>query len=509
MSDIKYNEGLESIIKGINKTVDAVRSTFGPNGSTVFIKDRNRLINTKDGVTVARFINLEDPFENIGAMLVKEVAEKSNSEVGDGTTSSCILIQSLVNKIQESLVQYDKKYLLNQLNEIEKYLLEYLSKNKIDIDIENIRDVALIASNGDEEIANLLYSIFKNKGKNVDIRLEKIDEKGLSVEYSNGYTINRGYASPLFINNPSHEECYLREPDVIVYPKEVNSIRDIAEILEQYANPKSPVVFMCNYMNPQTIADISNNNMNNLLECLVVQTPINNNEDDMQDLLSVINAEKEDDYFIGSVDAVCARCQYTTFIKDNMNTKDRVQELNKRLQDKSISKYDKEKVKSRIYQLQGGSATIRIGANSNVEQKEIEDRVEDAVKACQAALKNGVVPGGGIFTARAASTYDANIKKNIFSSCFNDCYILLCNDAIQNEFGLSISIDYPGTEPTDEQKKQSYKIIKKEDGTYDFVYGNCLDLGIIDPADVVENSIKNSVSVARSVLTNKVSINND
>ena len=113
MSDIKYNEGLESIIKGINKTVDAVKSTFGPNGNTVFIKDRNRLINTKDGVTVARFINLEDPFENIGAMLVKEVAEKSNSEVGDGTSSSCILIQSLVNKIQESLVQYDKKYLLN------------------------------------------------------------------------------------------------------------------------------------------------------------------------------------------------------------------------------------------------------------------------------------------------------------------------------------------------------------------------------------------------------------
>lgn len=502
MSDIKYNEGLDSIIKGINKTVDAVRSTFGPNGSTVFIKDRNRLINTKDGVTVARFINLEDPFENIGAMLVKEVAEKSNSEVGDGTTSSCILIQSLVNKIQESLVQYDKKYLLNQLNEIEKYLLEYLSKNKIDIDIENIRDVALIASNGDEEIADLLYSIFKNKGKNVDIRLEKIDEKGLSVEYSNGYTINRGYASPLFINNPSHEECYLREPDVIVYPKEVNSIRDIAEILEQYANPKSPVVFMCNYMNPQTIADISNNNMNNLLECLVVQTPINNNEDDMQDLLSVIDAEKEDDYFIGSVDAVCARCQYTTFIKDNMNTKDRVQELNKRLQDKSISKYDKEKVKSRIYQLQGGSATIRIGANSNVEQKEIEDRVEDAVKACQAAFRKGVVSGGGYFLTRASMNYDDK-DQNVFIKCFESPFNLL----IQNDFKINFLLDeYLKFEKDayNTVNTYSYKIINGE-----VIQGNCLELGIIDPAEVIENAIKNSVSVARSVLTNKVSINND
>lgn len=502
MSDIKYKDGLDSIIKGINKTVDAVKSTFGPNGSTVFIKDRNRLINTKDGVTVARFINLEDPFENIGAMLVKEVSERSNSEVGDGTTGAAVLIQALVNKIQESLVQYDKKYLLEQLNEIEEYLLNYLQKNKIDIDIENIKDVALIASNGDEEIANLLDSIFKTKGKNVDIRLEKIDEKGLFVEYSDGYTINRGYASPLFINNPSHEECYLREPDIIVYPKEVNSLRDIAYILEPYTEPKRPVVFMCNYMNPQTIADISNNNMKQLLECLVVQTPINNNEDDMQDLLSVIDAEKEGDYYIGSVDAVCARCQYTTFIKKEMNTKERVNELNKRLKDSSISKYDKEKIKSRINQLQGGSATIRIGANSNVEQKEIEDRVEDAVKACQAAFRNGVVSGGGYFLTRASMNYDHK-KEKIFTECFESTFKHLMNQEYSVNFILDEYLKI-NKDAYNYVNTYSYKIING-----DVVQGNCLELGIIDPTEVIENEIKNSVSVARSVLTNNVSINND
>ena len=804
MSDIKYKEGLDSIINGINKTVDAVKSTFGPNGNTVFIKDRNRLINTKDGVTVARFINLDDPFENIGAMLVKEVSERSNSEVGDGpqplyskvltpngwvkigdlkigdkvcgtnksiqtvlgvfdkgekdvyqitigkdrkvlcsgdhvwtlkkiyckdkkqytvnkiledgittkskgahkyyvpisipeftkqelplnpyligvllgdgsltdsgieicigynkkhiipdgvkfnlledpkrkcfrikisksiipflkeagifglkskdkyipekylfsdyndriellnglldtdghinkkglfefstisekmyhdflnliyslgynawhgirnrtgnsysstaifriyqtkgrkhglpitnieklntkekmvcikvsnedhlyytdnfvlthnTTGSAILIQSLVNKIQDSLIKYDKKYLLEQLNEIENYLLNYLYENKIDIDIENIKDVALIASNGDKDISDLLYSIFKTKGKNVDIRLEKIDEKGLFVEYSNGYTINRGYASPLFINNPSQEECFLKNPDVIIYPKEVNSLREIANILEYYTNPTTPVVFMCNYMNPQTIADISKNNMNQLLECLVVQTPINNNEDDMKDLLSVISAEKENDYYIGSVDAVSSRCQYTTFIKNKMNNEKRIKELSDRLNINSISKYDKEKIISRINQLQGGAATIRIGANSNVEQKEIQDRVEDAVKACQAAFRNGVVPGGGYFLAKASFNYDSKNEK-IFTECFRSPF----NELTPKDNEFIILQD-------NKTNTYSYKIVNGN-----IIQGDCLELGIIDPVEVIENEIKNSVSVARSVLTNKVSINND
>lgn len=502
MSDIKYKEGLDSIINGINKTVDAVKSTFGPNGNTVFIKDRNRLINTKDGVTVARFINLDDPFENIGAMLVKEVSERSNSEVGDGTSGASILIQSLVNKIQDSLIKYDKKYLLEQLNEIENYLLNYLHENKIDIDIENIRDVALIASNGDKDISDLLYSIFKTKGKNVDIRLEKIDEKGLFVEYSNGYTINRGYASPLFINNPSQEECFLKNPDVIIYPKEVNSLREITNILEYYTSPTTPVVFMCNYMNPQTIADISKNNMNQLLECLVVQTPINNNEDDMKDLLSVISAEKENDYYIGSVDAVSSRCQYTTFIKNKMNNEERIKELSNRLNINSISKYDKEKIISRINQLQGGAATIRIGANSNVEQKEIQDRVEDAVKACQAAFRNGVVPGGGYFLARASANYDHK-KEKIFTECFEAPFNCLMNPGYKVDFILD---EYLKTNKNayDYVNTYSYKIINGE-----VVQGNCLELGIIDPVEVIENEIKNSVSVARSVLTNKVSINND
>lgn len=259
---------------------------------------------------------------------------------------------------------------------------------------------------------------------------------------------------------------------------------------------------MCNYMNPQTIADISNNNMKQLLECLVVQTPINNNEDDMQDLLSVIDAEKEGDYYIGSVDAVCARCQYTTFIKKEMNTKERVNELNKRLKDSSISKYDKEKIKSRINQLQGGSATIRIGANSNVEQKEIEDRVEDAVKACQAAFRNGVVSGGGYFLTRASMNYDHK-KEKIFTECFESTFKHLMNQEYSVNFILDEYLKI-NKDAYNYVNTYSYKIING-----DVVQGNCLELGIIDPTEVIENEIKNSVSVARSVLTNNVSINND
>lgn len=504
MSDIKYKEGTESIIKGINKTVDSVKETFGPNGNTVFIKDHGRLINTKDGVTVAKFINLEDPFEDIGSMLVKEVAEKSNSMVGDGTTSSCILIQALANKVNENKDKLDKKVLLKKLNEMEEFLLEYLKESKIDIDIENIKDVAMIASNGDDEVANTLYSIFSNKGKDVDIRLEKMDEKGIHVEYSDGYIINRGYASPLFINNPSREECYLTDVDIIIYPKEVNSMREIVDILEDYTEPVTPLVFMCNYMNPQTIADISRNNMDQRLECLVVQTPINNNEDDMKDILSVIEAEKEKDYYIGHVDGVSAKCQFTTFIKKKMNTKDRIDELKERLSDNSISKYDKDKVISRINKLQGGTATIHIGGNSNVEQKELEDRIEDAVKACQAAFRNGVVPGGGYFLAKAANTYNENKEKNLFYKCFCEPLYLILKETKEP---FSIIIDYPG-ESVEKKKRDSYRLNIHKDGTQEIVYGDCLELGIIDPAEVIENSIKNSISVAKSILTNNVSIYN-
>lgn len=507
MSDIKYKEGLDLVISGINKTVDAVKITYGPYGKTAFIKDRGRLINTKDGVTVAKNITLEDPFENIGSMLVKEVAEKSNMSVGDGTTTSCILIQSLVNEIAKNKHEIDNLDMLNMLDYLEAESLKLLNESSIPISIKNIRDVAMISSNNDKRIADILYNIYSLKGEYVDIRLEKMDEKGLHVEYSNGYTIDRGYASPLFINNPTKEECFMSNVDVIIYPKEVNSMREIVNLLSSYTNPSTPLLFMCNYMNPQTIADISKNNMEQRLECLVVQTPINNNEEDIKDLLCVIDGEKEDGYYVGHIDAVSSKCQNTTLVKHIINNNNRVRELNESLKNKDLSKYDKDKIKSRINRLNGGSAKIFIGGNSNVEQKELEDRVEDAVKSCQAAFRKGVAAGAGYRLATIAKyieKYNRTNNKNIFTKCFYDPVfkIIEYNHTFINDVKYRLE-KYDGS-----KFSLSMKLLKDEDGNLKLFFGDCIELGIIDPVEVIENEIKNSISVARSVLTNGVVINN-
>lgn len=403
----------DKLIAGIDKLADTVKATLGPNGKTVLFSDTNgKLVATKDGVSVAKQVrDLKDPFENYGAMLARQAAEKTLQEVGDGTTTSTILAQAFIKegiKLLDSGVQLT--YLRKEWNRLKDDIIQELKKITSPCKtMEDKINVATISANNDRELGKLIATAITKVGKDGVLTVEEDKENvNDSFELQKGMQIKRGFVSPYFINNTHKHLCEFVDSKILVLAESIENFPALVPLLEKIHSTKTPLVIFCNSISDSVLQNLIPNVTENHLKLCVVEIPGEGlmQEENAEDISAVVNAPviktslgKLIKHLTESDFGECKRTLVTPFtttliVKDNNNqkVKARITSLKEAMEDVE----DKEALKRRIARLSGGIGTIKIGKGTEIEQKEKRDRVEDALFATTAAIEDGIVAGGGM-----------------------------------------------------------------------------------------------------------------
>src|SRR5574341_280319 len=511
--DVKCSEEARSkVLRGVNILADAVKVTLGPKGRNVVLeKSWGAPTVTKDGVSVAKEIELKDKFENMGAQMVKEVASKTSDVAGDGTTTATVLAQSIV---QEGM-----KFVAAVMNPMDL-------KRGIDKAVEGVTDelkkisqpcktskeiaqVGSISANADVDIGKIISDAMDKVGKEGVITVE--DGKSLNNELDvvEGMQFDRGYLSPYFINNPEKQIAVLEEPYILLHDKKISSIRELLPLLEQVAQAGKPLLIIAEEVEGEALATLVVNNIRGILKTSAVKAPGFGDRrkamlEDMAVLtggtvsseelgLKLENATLKD---LGKAKKVESGKENTTIIDGAGSKKDiegRVKQIRVQI-DEATSDYDKEKLQERVAKLAGGVALVKVGAATEVEMKEKKARVEDALHATRAAVEEGVVPGGGVAYLRAR----ANLKVK--------------GDNHDQDAGIKIVLRAL-EEPTrwiaanagDEPSVVINKLIEGK-GNFGFnaqtgEYGDLVQMGVLDPTKVARCALQNAASVAGLILT--------
>jgi len=509
------------LIEGISKISKAVKSTLGPSGQTVLIESQNHtggITVTKDGVTVAKSIDLLDPIENLAVKMMKQAADKTALDAGDGTTTSIVLAEALVLELLKEMDEASKKGItLNKtelLKEIVKEAEEYadsLTKNSIKLSKKMLSDVATISANNDKELGKIISDAYKKVGKNGIVTVEKASGEKTYADVTDGFKLDRGYASGLFINNQEKDECIFEDCYVLVCDAEIDNIFQIEGILKEVVKDQKKLVIIapCSTNMINTLA--ANVVKNGVRICVVPPPNFGWKQHElMEDIAISLGAtyfsEKTGDDLsliqfddLGFAEKVVIGRNSSVVIKDaeiNQDLiKERVDQL--RAQYKTTkTKADRDHILNRIASLSGGIGVIFAGGLTDIEQKEKYDRIDDAVCAVRAALEEGILPGGGVALYNYAIT-----PKN-----------LIVSDDLENSMAKSIlrtALKAPyrqilknaGLEPNDSLPFDKQKFNHKG---YDVKGGKVCDMienGIIDPAKVTKSALLNAVSVATTILS--------
>ena len=513
--DVQFgNEVRQKMVNGVNVLSNAVKVTLGPKGRNVVI---DRAFGgphiTKDGVTVAKEIELKDKFENMGAQMVKEVASKTNDVAGDGTTTATVLAQAIVAEgmkyVTAGMNPTDLKRgidkavsaLVKELQNIAKPVPE---KSK------EIAQVASISANSDESIGNIIAQAMNEVGKEGVITVE--DGKSLEneVEVVKGMQFDRGYLSPYFVNNPEKQLSELDSPFVLLFDKKISNIRDLLPVLEQVAKTSRPLLIIAEDVEGEALATLVVNNIRGILKTVAVKAPGfgDRRKAMLQDIailtggtviaeevgLSLEKATLED---LGQAKRIEVGKENTTII-DGLGNKSaveaRVAEIRTQIET-ATSEYDKEKLQERVAKLAGGVAVIKVGAATEVEMKEKKDRVDDALHATRAAVEEGVVAGGGVALLRARSA----LSKVETANADQEAGVQIVLRAVESP--LRQIVANAGGEP-------SVVVNKVLEGSGNFgynagndSYGDMLEMGVIDPAKVTRFALQNAASIAGLMLT--------
>ena len=513
--DVQFgNEVRQKMVNGVNVLSNAVKVTLGPKGRNVVI---DRAFGgphiTKDGVTVAKEIELKDKFENMGAQMVKEVASKTNDVAGDGTTTATVLAQAIVAEgmkyVTAGMNPTDLKRgidkavsaLVKELQNIAKPVPE---KSK------EIAQVASISANSDESIGNIIAQAMNEVGKEGVITVE--DGKSLEneVEVVKGMQFDRGYLSPYFVNNPEKQLAELDSPFVLLFDKKISNIRDLLPVLEQVAKTSRPLLIIAEDVEGEALATLVVNNIRGILKTVAVKAPGfgDRRKAMLQDIailtggtviaeevgLSLEKATLED---LGQAKRIEVGKENTTIIDglgDKSAVEARVAEIRTQI-DTATSEYDKEKLQERVAKLAGGVAVIKVGAATEVEMKEKKDRVDDALHATRAAVEEGVVAGGGVALLRAR----AALKSVETANADQEAGVQIVLRAVESP--LRQIVANAGGEP-------SVVVNKVLEGSGNFgynagndSYGDMLEMGVIDPAKVTRFALQNAASIAGLMLT--------
>src|SRR5580704_12123555 len=413
-------EAREAMRKGIAKLARAVKVTLGPKGRNVILqKSFGSPTVTKDGVTVAKEIELEDKYENMGARMVREVASKTSDVAGDGTTTATVLAEAIFNEGLRSVVAGCNPMLMKRgIEKAVEDIVERLKKASIEVKKkEQLQAVASVASNNDEEIGRIIAEAMEKVGKDGVITVEEGKTLETGHEFVEGMQFDRGYSSPYFVTDTQKMECELEDPFILIYEKKVSSNKDLVPVLEKVLQLNKPVLIICEEVEGEALATLVINKLRGVFKCAAVKAPgYGDRRKAMLEDIAILTGGRAifEDLGIQLENVTLrdlGRAKKVKIDKDNTTViegygkkdaiKGRVQLIQKELE-KSTSDYDKEKLSERIAKLSGGVAKINVGAATESEMKEKKARVEDAMHATRAAWQEGILPGGGVALLRAA-----------------------------------------------------------------------------------------------------------
>jgi len=503
---------------GIDTLANAVKTTLGPKGRNVALEKKwGAPTITHDGVTVAKEIELEEPFQNMGAQLLKEAATRTNDVAGDGTTTATVLAQAIVNEGLKNVAAGANPMLLKRgIEKATKAAVEALKKISDDVkDKEEIAHVAAISAN-DREIGELIAEVMDKVGKDGVITVEEGKGLGFEVEYVEGMQFDRGYISPYFITNAERMEAVLEEPYILVTDRKISAATDIVPILEKLVQVgKRELVVIAEDVEGEALATLVLNRLRGVLNCLAVKAPGfgERRKAMLQDIAiltggTVISEEmgrKLETATIsdlGRADKVVATKEDTTIIGGKGKEEDikaRINQIKAEIE-VSTSDYDKEKLQERLAKLVGGVAVIKVGAGTEVELKEKKHRVEDALSATRAAVEEGIVPGGGVALLNAVTALD-NIETEYPDEATGVAIVRRALEEPMRQLAENAGAD--GAVVVQEVRRRQ----KNEDNLnigYDVLandFGDMVKKGIIDPTKVTRCALENAASIAAMILT--------
>jgi len=510
-------EGRSKLISGISKISNAVKSTLGPRGNTVLIESPNHthgITVTKDGVTVAKSIDLIDPIENLAVKIMKQAADKTATEVGDGTSSSIVLTEALVLEGTKRITpELNRTVILNHMVDITNTVVENLKRSSRKLSKGMLLDVATISANNDREIGKIIADAYKKVGKNGIVTIEKSQTTETTSSYTNGIKIGRGYTSPMFINDFKRDECVFEDTYILVSDTEISNILQLENVLKPIIkdNKKLLIISPCNNNVITTLA--MNVVKNGFKMCNIAPPSFGYRQHElMSDIALSVGAkyfsEKTGDDLslithldLGHASKVIVGKDSTIIIKDQSSENQpeidaRVLQL-KEAYNLANKKSDKDFISERIASLQGGISVISVGGNTDLEQKELYDRVDDAVCAVRSALEEGIVAGGGkaLYDVIGSTPMIEYSKESYVAQQIMYSSLRVPMTQIIANAGLNIN-DMAPLDNTRSLLDTGYGYDVKN-----YRWGDMIDMGIIDPLKVVRCSLQNAVSVAVTLLS--------
>lgn len=519
MDNIKYNtEAKEALKRGIDILVDTVKITLGPMGKNVIISEQGEPHVTKDGVTVVKSIHLEDPYESLGAELIKQAASKTVEEVGDSTTQTCLLAREFISRGMELYNEINNPFEVKKgMYHILDKVTEYLKKQSIPITTDNqyrLLDIATISANNDSIIGNNIAEIYNKIGLGGIIKTSTTDIPTVTYEVNKGMTINKGYAAPSFINTFDKYTTEFDNPYILIANKKLYNIRDIYPYLDIAKKENRPIVIIAEGYDTTLLSDLSANNAKNIIRiCPIIAPGFGNRRTDLLNDVGIFitpNPEFENDFIIGEASQIIITATTTTILEgqgDPNLIKEKV-ELLKNTISNCKNNYEIKDLKNRITNLTSGIATLFIGAPTEVERKELIDRYDDAICATKTAIEGGISIGGGN-TYMLAKDYvtenqiDTNLSHDFFIGCdivYNSLDVIL-NQNLENAYTTLLSTN----------SDNNFKHTKSDIGI-NIITGtweNLRNKGIVDPTNSLIAALKNAVSVASMFLTSEVTIINN
>jgi chaperonin GroEL len=508
--DIKFDiEARDGLKRGVDALANAVKVTLGPKGRNVIIgKSFGGPTVTKDGVTVAKEIELKDPLENMGAQMVKEVASKTNDLAGDGTTTATVLAQAIVKEgLKNVAAGANPMDLKRGIDKAVDAIVADLAKQAqvVGSDSEKIKQIASISANNDEVIGDLIATAFGKVGKEGVITVEEAKGTDTYVDVVEGMQFDRGYLSPYFVTNPEKMEVELERPYILLYDKKVSSLKELLPILEPVAQSGKPLLIIAEDVDGEALSTLVVNKLRGALKIAAVKAPgFGDRRKAMLEDIAILTGgtviAEESGYTLENTTLeMLGTAEKVTIDKDNTTLvngagtadmiKNRVNQIKGQMES-TTSDYDKEKLQERLAKLAGGVAVLYVGAASEVEMKEKKDRVDDALHATRAAVEEGIVAGGGVALLRAKSVLD-KIKADNADEATG---IQIVSRAVESP--LRTIVENAGLEG-------SVVVAKVAEGKANFGYNaktdeyvDMLKAGIIDPKKVTRVALENAASVA-------------
>ena len=520
---LKFDESARrALLRGVEKMSNAVKVTLGPKGRNVVLdKKFGAPTVTNDGVTIAKEIELEEPFENMGAQLLKEVATKTNDVAGDGTTTATVLAYSIIKEGLKSVAAgINPMEIKKGISKAVDTAVQDIKKASKEIkDRDEIANVAAISANSDMEVGTLIADSMEKVGKDGVITVEESKSMETNLEVVEGMQFDRGYLSPYFVTNRDSMTAVLEDPYILIFDKKISSMKDLLPVLEKIAQAGRPLLVLSEDLEGEALATLVVNNLRGTLNACAVKAPgFGDRRKAMLEDIAILTGgqvvseelglklENTDITQLGRAKTIKVDKENTTIIEGagkQKDIKDRIGQIKMQIEE-TTSDYDREKLQERLAKLAGGVAVINVGAATEVELKEKKHRVEDALSATRAAIEEGIVPGGGVVLIQAVKSLEAALKNDTSMTSDEKVGFRIVKRALEEPIRqIATNAGLDGAIVADKAKNE-----KKGIGfnAQTMEWADMVKAGIIDPAKVTRSALQNAASIAGLLLTTECTV---